>query len=155
MKKLHYYKEKTKYFHLAVILLFSYIIIDLYLISKDKVDSMILLYILMILVQMYQCFEGIVIMYKKLKCKSKGTLYEGIIIGKIGHSTVKQGYFYQLIVLYSNGKVKTPYIQSKYVDKIKNKKCKVYEYNKITYIEGFELCKKNNEGINIRIIKED
>lgn len=155
MKKLHYYKEKTKYFHLAVILLFSYIMIYLYLIRKDKVDAIILLFILMILVQMYECFEGIVIMYKKLKCKSKGTLYEGMIIGKIGHSTHRKGYFYQLVVLYSNGKVKTPYIQSKLVDKIKSKKCKVYEYNKITYIEGFELCNKGEKGIDIRIIKED
>lgn len=155
MQKLYYYKEKTKYFHFSAIILFLFIMIYLYLIEKEKVDPMILLYILVIFVQLYECSEGIIIMYKKLKCRSKGTKYDGLIVGEIDHSTIRNGYFYQLIILYNNGKVKTPYIRSKFVDKIKSKRCSVYEYNNMTYIEGFELCKKGEKPINIRIIRED
>ncbi len=91
-------------------------------------------------------------LHKKRICVLKGQQYEGRIVGKIGISTFRKGYFYKLVVLYKKGKITTPLIQAKYVDALKNKKCIVNVYGDNMYICGYSLCRKGDSPVKIRIV---
>ncbi len=96
--------------------------------------------------------EGLHLLYTKRKCLNLGTQYKGRITVRFGRSTMKSGYFYQLTVLYKNGKIITPPIEAKYVDRLKCRRCTVHEYKGMTYVDGFTLCEKGDTPIDIQII---
>lgn len=153
MKKLYYYVEKAKYIHILLILLFSTILIFVCFHNKQHTDNAILgISILSILYNSYRALEGFILLHKKRICVLKGQQYEGRIVGKIGISTFRKGYFYKLVVLYKKGKITTPLIQAKYVDALKNKKCIVNVYGDNMYICGYSLCRKGDSPVKIRIV---
>lgn len=153
MKKVRYQKEISKYKDLFLFLLFSSVII--FLILKNDFDNTIILVpAIAAVLSLCSSFPGFALLYKKILCKSKGTPYEGRITGKTGKSTSKNGYYYELQVLYQNGKIKTPLIPYKYVDDLKSKKCIVYEYKNMTYVDGYQLCCNGEKPVNIRIIND-
>lgn len=153
MKKVYYHKEISKYKDLFLFLLFLSVII--FLILKNNFDhAIILIPAIAAILSLCSSLSGFALLYKKILCKSKGTSYEGRITGKRGKSTSKKGYYYELQVLYQNGKIKTPLIPYKYVDNLKSKKCKVYEYKNMTYVDGYQLCCNDEKPINIRIIND-
>lgn len=41
----------------------------------------------------------------------------------------------------------------KYVDILKSKKCTVYEYNNMTYVDDYQLCDKGEEAVSISILE--
>lgn len=152
MKKLYYYHEKTLYPYLTLCLLL--IFDSLYCYAFRAYKNEWYGYLLEGGLTIYFIFEitkSIKLLYKKRKCKRHGIVYDGKILSKEGYSTLKFGYFYRLNVAYKNGKFKTPLIQSKYVDKLKEKNCKVYEYNDVIYVDNFILCRKGESPINITI----
>lgn len=152
MKKLYYHKELSIYKDLVLFIIFLSIII--FLILDNNLDySIILISAAVVIISLYSSLEGIILLYKKTKCKTKGNSYEGRVTGKIGINTLKKGYYYKLKVLYKNGKVITPLIASKYIDNLKSKKCSVYEYNDMTYVDDYQLCNKGEEAVKISIIE--
>lgn len=119
--------------------------------NNDKTVTVI--FITAFLLHAYEASEGIILLYKKHICTSKGQQFEGRIVGKIGISTLRKGYFYKLIVLYKNGKISTPLIQAKYGDALKSRKCVVNVCNNLIYINGYTLCSKGDTPVKIRIIE--
>lgn len=153
MKRLYYYAEKSKYIHIFLLLVFLFLLIDCCISNQNQLDKAILgIAIISIVLNIYKAMEGITLKYKKYICISKGTQYKGRIVGKIGISTIRKGYFYKLVILYGNSKVSTPLIQAKYVDALKSKKCIVNEYNGNIYINGYSLCEKGDLPVKISIV---
>lgn len=153
MKKVHYQKEVSMYKDLALLALYLSVII--FLIFDNNQDyTIILISAAVVIICLYSSLEGIFLLYKKTQCKTKGSSYEGRITGKIGISTVRKGYYYKLRVLYKNGKIMTPLIAPKYVDNLKSKKCTVYEYNNMTYVDDYQLCDKGEKTVKIRILDD-
>lgn len=154
MKRLYYYSEKTKYFHTLLLLFFSFLTVYLSFDKNYNDKTGIGIFAAAILVNAYEASEGIILLYKKHICISKGQQFEGRIVGKIVISTINKGYFYKLIVLYKNGKISTPIIQTKYVDALKSKKCIVNVYNSLIYINGYTLCSKGDDPVEIKIVED-
>ena len=151
MKKVNYYNELYIYKDLALFIIFLSVII--FLILDNNLDyTIILISAAVIIISLYSSLGGIFLLYKKNKCKAKGASYEGRITGKIGINTLKKGYYYKLRVLYKNGKIITPLIASKYVDNLKSKKCSVYEYNNMVYVDDYQLCNKGEKAVKISIL---
>ena len=153
MKRLYYYAEKSKYIHIFLSLVFLFLLVDCCISNQNNLDKAILgIAIISIIINVYKSLEGITLKYKKYICISKGTKYKGRIIGKTGINSLRNGYFYKLVILYGNSKVYTPLIQAKYVDALKSKKCIVNKYNNNIYINGYSLCEKGDLPVKIRII---
>jgi len=151
MKKAYYQKEISKYRDWFRFLLFLSVI--LFLTSDSRADRTIIpISATAAIVSLLSSFSGIILLYRKIQCKAKGTPYEGRITGKRGISTLKNGYYYELQVIYKNGKIITPTISSKYVDNLKSKRCTVYEYKNMTYVDDYQLCCKGEKSIRIRVI---
>ncbi len=154
MKKLRYYSEKAIYFYPVIFILleggvaYSLIFRE----NSSGASELYLLAAAVSIVLIYDIAEGFRLLYIKKKCKNLGTEYKGRIVGKVGRSTIKSGYFYQLLVLYKNGKITTPLIEAKYVDKLKCRRCRVYEYKCMTYTDGFTLCEKGETPAKIQIV---
>ncbi len=111
MRRMHYHKEISMYRDLALFALFLSVII--FLVLDNNLDyTVILVSSAIVIISMFSSLDGILLLYKKTQCKTKGNSYEGRITGKIGRSTVKNGYYYKLNVLYKNGKIITPLIAS-------------------------------------------
>ena len=153
MKRLYYYAEKTKYVHLLFILISLAVLVFLYTQHDRHNDNAILgVAFLSILYNSYKLSDGLILLYKKRICTQRGQQYDGRIVGKIGKSTLREGYFYKLIVLYEKDKITTPLIQAKYVEALKSKKCIVYVYDNKAYISGYTLCEKGDSPIKVRIV---
>lgn len=150
MKRLYYYSEKTKYLHISLLLVYLFLIICSFSMNNK---TGIVIFITAFFLHAYEASEGIILLYKKHICISKGQQFEGRIVGKIGISTLRKGYFYKLIVLYSNGKISTPFIRTKYADALKSRKCVVNIHNNLIYINGYTLCSKGDTPIKIRIVE--
>ena len=104
MRRMHYHKEISMYRDLALFALFLSVII--FLVLDNNLDyTVILVSSAIVIISMFSSLDGILLLYKKTQCKTKGNSYEGRITGKIGRSTVKNGYYYKLNVLYKNGKI--------------------------------------------------
>ncbi len=152
MKKVHYHKELSIYKDLVMFIIF--LSVTIFLILDNNLDyTIILISVAVVIISLYSSLGGIFLLYKKTKCKSKGNSYEGRITGKIGINTLKKGYYYKLKVLYKNGKVITPLIASKYINNLKSKKCSVYEYNDMTYVDDYHLCNIGEKAVEISIIE--
>lgn len=153
MRRLYYYVEKTMYIHILLILLFSSILFYVLYRSEYQVDNTILaIAVLSVILNSYKALDGIILLYKKRICTLKGQQYEGKLVGKIGTSAFREGYFYKLVITYEKGKIITPLVQTKYVDSLKNKKCIVNVYGNNVYVCGYSLCKKGDSPVKIRIV---
>ncbi len=152
MKKLRYYSEKTIWFYLAIFLITEGCFICVLTDKRQNTRETILLAAAVGIILLIEIAKGLHQMYTKHRCIKYGTAYKGRIVGKFGHNTMKSGYFYQLLVLYKNGKITTPLIEAKYVDKLKYRRCKVYEYSGMTYADGFTLCEKGEAPAKIQIV---
>ncbi len=153
MKRLRYYNEKSLWLHIAIfILLESGLAYSIIHRENSSPWELYLLAAVVGIVLIIDISEGFRLLYAKRKCLNLGTQYKGRITGRFGHSTMKSGYFYQLAVLYKNGKIITPPIEAKYVDKLKYRRCTVHEYKGMTYVDGFTLCEKGDTPIDIQII---
>lgn len=136
-------------------LVFILILIDCTVLTKDNDIAVLGIALLSIALNFYKAIEGVTLLYKKHICISKGVKHEGRIVGKIGVSTIRNGYFYKLIVLYEKDKITTPLIQAKYVDNLKTKKCIVYVYDNKSYISGYTLCGKGDSPVKIRVVNTE
>ena len=154
MKKLRYYREKTLPFHAAFLIVFSVLYVDLYIIRADSIDvKFLLIAVLCVIFPVWYIAESIMLLSRKNRCLSDGTEYEGMIVGKVGMTMYGGGYCYRLAVKYKNGRrAVTPAVQAKYADRLKSRKCKVYEFGDETYVTGFTLCEKHEEPAEIRVM---
>ncbi len=144
MKKLYYYHEKTKWFYLALVMIMTAF---LCVFSDDR--EAVLISAMIILLGIYKGFEGFSLLYKKYKCKKYGEVYNGRITGRKSFIAGNM-YLYKFEVIYDVGKVFTAYVQPKYAERLKNRKCKVYVYKKLVYVDGYALCEKGEKGIEIQ-----
>ena len=95
----------------------------------------------------YMSVKGFYLLYKKKVCKAKGTAYEGWIKGE----TLK-GIRDPYVVLHiscKGGDVVTPPISLDTERWIALRKCTVYRYKKLYYVDDIRLCSKGEKGINI------
>ena len=153
--ELHYFKETSKFFHIAVlILLLVFVIVDMVIIGDEIKREYLLLIALVALSQVGLGYEGVMLSYRKNKCLTEGEKHEGEIVGKTGHASNRDGYFYRLIIKYGKETMTTPLIKSKYVDRLKSRSCTVWTNGKWAYAEGFELTRKRSDAIEIETVTE-
>ena len=153
MKRFRYYREKTLPFHAAFLIVFSVLYVDLYVIRADSIDVKFLL-IAVLCVIFPVCFivQSIMLLSTRSRCLSGGTEYEGTIVGKVGITMYSGGHCCLLVVKYQNGRTVTPAVQAKYADRLKSRKCKVYEAGDESYVTGFTLCAKHEDPAEIRVM---
>ena len=153
MKRFRYYREKTLPFHAAFLVVFSVLYVDLYIIRADRIEvKFLLIAVLCVIFPVWFIVESILLLSWKNRCLANGTEYEGTVVGKVGLTMYSGGYCYRLVVKYKNGRAVTPAVQAKYVDRLKSRKCKVYEFEDETYVTGFTLCQKHEEPAEIRVM---
>ena len=154
--KFHYYKDRTKYLNLLVLIFtLGFAVAEFGIFGHDVTREKVLLLVLIGLVQVAFGYEGFVLAYKRKKCLEQGEEQEGRIVGKIGRSAGVQGYFYRLIIAYPGGKFKTPYVHPRYIDRLASRKCKVWKLGDEVYAEGFELARKKKDAVEIRVLAEE
>lgn len=149
MKKLYYYPEKTKYTALLFLIITAFILYSA-LNGEKSSRGDYLFCVLGVLLTIITGWEGVWLLIIKKLCKLKGTEYEGRITGRKSF-IVGNNLLYKLEIMYNGAKFFTPFIQSKYADSLKSRKCRVYVYKRIAYADGYTLCKKGEKGIEIKI----
>lgn len=154
--ELHYFKETSKYFHIAVLILLAvFLIVDIVIIGDEMRREYLLLIALVAVSQVGLGYEGVMLSYRKKKCCGEGEKHEGKIVGKKGQTSNRDGYFYRLIIQYGDETMTTPLIKSKYVDRLKSLSCTVWTNGKLAYADGFELAKKKSEAVEIETVTEN